>query len=1600
MALALAVLALAGAGPLARADVTVTRNLGASGSGTFFEGGTFAPWSLGALPAGSFLKKVVINATLDSSNNQNYASELTLLVDPTPAVPGGDFTLAIGNGAVFSATNSITWSNGNNLAPSTVSDTKNAPADFPATLDLSTAGVFLGNGYVDGIISGSGGTWSGSISLTYAAPTKVAAGFSTLRPSQTLSSGTTNVTLSGTLSGSGPVYPAAGELVHVTINGTTQNASISGAAGAFSLSFAASALWAKDTPYTITYSYDGNATTLLSASDTSTTLTLSSKTVPTLTWPTASNITYGQALDASTFSGGSSSVQGSFSFTAPSTKPTAAGTYVASGTFTPSNTANFATVVVPTAFSLTVNPKTLTLAAAAVTPKTYDGTTAATLTGTLTGVETGDAGAVGVAASGAFASAGVGNNIGVNAACTLNGTQAGNYTLTQPGGLTGNITRAALTVTANNIGSLVGTALPPLTYALSGFQNGEDAAAAGVTGVPGLSTTATLASPAGTYPITCTVNTLAAPNYSFTAVNGTLFIVSNLIWAAGTGSWDINTSAHWKTPSGAAIPYMDGRSALFDDSATGTGPYTVTLNTSVLPTDVTVNNPTQNYTLTGSGQIGGSGGLLKRGGGRLVLATSNSYSGATTIAGGTLAITSEGTGSTNSLGAYPASVQAASITLTNGGTLEVKTGIQSSRVYTTFNAYRGITLGAGLQALSRPGQYTDVTYNNPITGEGGVIFLDNAPGDQGGGYRWSLNAANTYTGKSTLSFGNRGGMNGYQVSIGHAQALQNSTVDYLNILGTTGKGDTDSRCDKMQFDMSSGAGVTLGGLKGSRGWTLSDANWNIPVNLSVGNNNQHTIYTGALGDNAKGSSLTKIGTGTLTLGGVNTYKGGTTVSTGTLIVTQPGSSLGAPSTSGNNGLTVNTGATFAYLPTAAGSLNLTTGKLTLRDGGKVTAAVGGSASQSAISSTVAADATGTITLNVSGIPGVSVAAGTNNLLTSASGLDAATFTRGKIYNTTNFTVTAGLAVSSTAVSVDVTPQTALINETWKGGLSGGNNVWAQSDGSTASNWTTNGSTPTALTPGNLADVFFMASNGATNQSAMVLGANMAIRSLTVSDTSDVTLNADGSVLTVASAAGITVNSGAGTVTLNAPINLGAAQTWTNNSSHPLTLGGDIGNGSNLLTIDGTGNTTVSGEIRNGTGGLTKNGTGMLTLSGANLYQGTTTVNDGILRAGNRFAFGTAMYNGLAAGAVTGLGFANLSFGANSTGTVRLNGNDITLTTLSTHASIGTPVIENVSATPVTLTVTESNSTGSAQSHAFAGVLRDGSGGGSLGLQVTVGTLTLTGINSYTGDTCVAGGTLVLADNAGLKFVITNSSSNRVRGVGTVTLGGDFTLDTSAVTAAAGTWVLVDTTALAESFTGTFTMAGTGWSETANVWTKVEDTKTWTFRESDGTLSLVDTGTTATPYQTWATATGLTGQPGSATDAASDADPDQDGRNNLAEFAFNGNPLSAAEQGQIHSLTADTNADGLKELVLTVAVRAATPAFSGSPSPTATVDGITYTIEGSTDLTNGGVVVTPVTALTTGLPALTDPTNYKYVSFSLSGSSGLVGRGFLRAKVSK
>lgn len=88
------------------------------------------------------------------------------------------------------------------------------------------------------------------------------------------------------------------------------------------------------------------------------------------------------------------------------------------------------------------------------------------------------------------------------------------------------ITKAPLTVTANDKTVLLGAPLPPLTATLSGFVNGDTATSSDVTGTPSCTTTAASSSPVGTYPITCTIGTLSSNNYEFTTfIGGTLRIM-------------------------------------------------------------------------------------------------------------------------------------------------------------------------------------------------------------------------------------------------------------------------------------------------------------------------------------------------------------------------------------------------------------------------------------------------------------------------------------------------------------------------------------------------------------------------------------------------------------------------------------------------------------------------------------------------------------------------------------------------------------------------------------------------------------------------------------------------------------------------------------------------------------------------------------------------------------------------------------------------------------------------------------------------------------------------------------------------------------------
>ena len=175
--------------------------------------------------------------------------------------------------------------------------------------------------------------------ITAATPT-----ISGVTASQSINFGTASVTLGGVVSAAGPVYPADGETVGVTINGVTQNAPIAGGAGAFSVSYTTATIPASATPYTITYSYAGNANLNPAADNTSTTLSVYNLTTTPLSLTTSSNtaatVSY-QKLATHVHSTLQSAVYPASPWTASVTTPATHGTAAFSGsgslTYTPTN---------------------------------------------------------------------------------------------------------------------------------------------------------------------------------------------------------------------------------------------------------------------------------------------------------------------------------------------------------------------------------------------------------------------------------------------------------------------------------------------------------------------------------------------------------------------------------------------------------------------------------------------------------------------------------------------------------------------------------------------------------------------------------------------------------------------------------------------------------------------------------------------------------------------------------------------------------------------------------------------------------------------------------------------------------------------------------------------------------------------------------------------------------------------------------------------------------------------------------------------------------------------------------------------------------------
>ncbi|WP_395748858.1 autotransporter-associated beta strand repeat-containing protein [Prosthecobacter sp.] len=245
----------------------------------------------------------------------------------------------------------------------------------------------------------------------------------------------------------------------------------------------------------------------------------------------------------------------------------------------------------------------------------------------------------------------------------------------------------------------------------------------------------------------------------------------------------------------------------------------------------------------------------------------------------------------------------------------------------------------------------------------------------------------------------------------------------------------------------------------------------------------------------------------------------------------------------------------------------------------------------------------------------------------------------------------------------------------------------------------------------------------------------SINSLKIVNAQTITL---GGALTIASGGILFDNSnGAATIQNNGT----AANTLGASASEVIIITNGTAAG-NLLTND-TGNAlTVSAVISGGAGSLTKAGSGVLILSGANAYTGTTTINEGgIQLSGSGTIGGTNASLTMRQNTV-------LDLNGVSIGSVSANG-------LNVLNGAGT-IINNAASGTAVLRVGNSNGSG-----LFSGLITDGTSAAISLSKAGTGSLTLTGVNSFSGGVSILGGTLVVTSLAdgGVASSIGNSSND-------------------------------------------------------------------------------------------------------------------------------------------------------------------------------------------------------------------------------------------------
>ncbi|NBW85517.1 MAG: hypothetical protein EBR23_01465, partial [Planctomycetia bacterium] len=436
------------------------------------------------------------------------------------------------------------------------------------------------------------------------------------------------------------------------------------------------------------------------------------------------------------------------------------------------------------------------------------------------------------------------------------------------------------------------------------------------------------------------------------------------------------------------------------------------------------------------------------------------------------------------------------------------------------------------------------------------------------------------------------------------------------------------------------------------------------------------------------TSLTKIGSGTLTVAADNTGNtNAVTINAGTLAVSGAGRINGNVSTTPGATLSLDySGVTASNIFASARTLTLSGGTVSVKGNptGSTTQTITPDLAYGVGSSRVLVDANGGsgTSVNLANLGTSSYASGVTLLLGRPSGAGSGTA----------MITAAGVPFGRTLYTSD-----------------GGTNVDFVGSSSGAAPYTL-GATSYATLPASGAgsSTIYKLTGG------MTMAASQTVRNLKVEATgAGQSLALGGSTLTVNSNGLLFTGSNAYTVT-------GSAATG-------LTSGNLNTNGQDLVVHQyNTGGVTVSAVIGDNGGtavGLTKSGPGTLTLAGANTYTGTTYVNEGTLAlagGNNTLAANKAMVVNV--GGTLNLGANSQYVGAlSSTGTVEGSGGTITGSgVLTTNAASGT----------------------------FAGSLQGSVGLTKAGAN----TLTLSAASSTAGVVNVIGGGLTLSDGGALPAI--------------------------------------------------------------------------------------------------------------------------------------------------------------------------------------------------------------------------------------------------------